>query len=80
MSALRGVKAKQGPRVAYGDTAGCEQCVNCRPSMLFTLCQARQSEYRVDGVVQFHTIQHMRDENVGLCGPEKAFFEKRKES
>jgi len=40
------------------------------PTMLFTLCNAKPSEYIIDGKIQFHTIQHMRDMFVGECGDE----------
>lgn len=62
--------AAKAPRVAHADVLGCEACKFYQPSMLFTLCTAKDAEYRVDGDVQHHTIQHMRDEFVGLCGLE----------
>lgn len=55
-------------RVAESDTKDCEDCVHCRPSMLFTLCMHSASRYSVAGNEDFHTIQHMRDLHVGLCG------------
>jgi hypothetical protein len=58
----------RAPRAAVSDTKGCEDCEHCRPSMLFTLCQHDQAKYTYDGREEFHTIQHMRDTFVGLCG------------
>ncbi len=69
MSAAKGA-APRGARAVYANTAGCETCQHCMPTMLFTLCNAKPSEYIIDGKIQFHTIQHMRDMFVGECGDE----------
>ena len=55
-------------RVAQADTRGCEACQSCRPSMLFTICTHPKAQYVYDGKPAFHTIQHMRDVHIGLCG------------
>ena len=61
-------------RQAQADTTGCEACKHCRPSMLFTLCTRPESKYTYDGRDDFHTIQHMRDALVGLCGEDRKLF------
>jgi hypothetical protein len=42
--------------------------------MLFTLCTRPESKYTYDGRDDFHTIQHMRDTYVGLCGEDRKLF------
>jgi hypothetical protein len=62
-------------RVAQADTTGCEACRHCRPSMLFTLCTHPKAGYVYDGKADQHTIQHMRDIHIGLCGADKQLFQ-----
>lgn len=70
MSAARKGQTPRGARVAYASTAGCDGCIHVKPTALFTLCGHPDSDYRVGNEIQQHTIQHMRDENVGACGDE----------
>lgn len=68
MSAVTGSGNRRGAREAYANVASCETCIHRVTESLFTLCGHPESEYSVSGIVQLHTIQHMRDIYVGLCG------------
>lgn len=69
MSAVKG-GAQRGARVVQSETSGCDTCVHRIETSLFTLCQHEQSGYIHDHKLEFHTVQHMRDSFVGLCGDE----------
>lgn len=60
--------AQRGARVVSSNTIGCMACKYYQPTVLFTLCTHRDSMYKIGEVEDFHTIQHMRDDFVGLCG------------
>lgn len=66
MSAVQG-SGKRGLRDAVSDISGCEDCRHRVVDALFTLCGHAKAEYKVDGKIELHTIQHMRDIYVGAC-------------
>ncbi len=48
---------------------GCHECKHHQPTNIFELCAHPKSIYSINGVNDFHTCQHMREE-YGLCGHE----------
>ncbi len=48
-------------------------CKFYRPTALFELCVAEESQYTADGKSDFHTVGHMRDPR-GDCGPDAKLY------
>lgn len=67
MSAVKS-GAQRGARMVSSDVSGCTDCKYRQETTLFTLCMHKDSHYKVGEIEDFHTVQHMRDSFVGVCG------------
>jgi hypothetical protein len=70
MTATAGGSTKRALRDVWADISGCESCIHYTETALFKLCDHDQAGYKSGYFMDQHTVQHMRDEYIGLCGPE----------
>lgn len=56
--------------------AKCRGCKYLQQTAVFDLCKANQSQYSIEGKVDFHTVGHMRTR--GACGESARLFEEKK--
>lgn len=57
------------------EARSCTTCRHLQSGMVFDLCTRPESEYRIEGKVDFHTIGHMRSAR-DKCTPDGALHEK----
>lgn len=68
------MSTKQTLREYSTDIAGCDGCQGHKRTALFDLCTHPKSVYNG---ADLHTCQHMREANLGECGPARKLFVKK---